>query len=592
MGKGNRSRLNRASDILADAPNTAVAKRNNSKTIAIIVSIAVALILVGCLVLSYVVSSGVLVRAKTAVKSDNYKVSGSVLTYFFYAQYQNFLSYYGSYASYFGLDTSKSLKSQSFSETQTWYEYFMDATATQVTQIVTLCEGAKAAGISLDDADKAEIEESIDTLKGYASESNVTVATYIAQRFGSGVTLSDIRKATEMSKLASKYQEKLLDEFKAGLTDDELQKHIDENKANFLTADVLKYVFKAEMKTEGAEATAEEKTAYESNKAAMSAKADALKAAASTEEAFKAWMIDYLCGDTASDAFDAAYEEQAKALDDASKPSAEVLADAKTKTIAYLRASMEGAEGATAPTWPDTAYDTVLGKVVTSVYGTVVTNGFTPITSSGIAWSDPAAEDASELNKWLFADGRKEGDTFIDKSEGDTSSTYTVYFVKEAAHKNTSRTVSAAHILVTAATTAYDESDTDKTNPASEAAKKKADEILAEYLAGDHTLDAFKALGEKYTEDSNVLYENIKEGDMVAEFNDWIFDEARADGDTGIVKTDYGYHVMYFAGEGDPVWKVNARDAVLDKKLSDWYEEFGAKYHVECDKEKLTYVNA
>ena len=49
---------------------------------------------------------------------------------------------------------------------------------------------------------------------------------------------------------------------------------------------------------------------------------------------------------------------------------------------------------------------------------------------------------------------------------------------------------------------------------------------------------------------------------------------------------------MYFAGEGDPVWKVDARDAVLDKKLADWYEEFGAKYHVECDKEKLTYVNA
>ena len=484
MGKGNRSRLNRAADVLADAPNTAVAKRDNTKTIAIIVSIAVALILVACLVLSYVVSSGVLVRARTAIKSDNYKISGSILTYFFYAQYQNFLSYYGSYASYFGLDTSKSLKSQSFSETQTWYEYFMDATATQLTQIVTLCEGAKEAGVSLDADDKAEIEESIETLKNYAKESSVTVSTYIAQRFGSGVTLSDIRKATEMSKLASKYQEKLLEEFKAALTDDELQKYVDENKSSFFTADVLKYVFKAEMKTEGAEATDEEKAAYEADKTAMSAKADELKAAASTEDAFKAWMIDYLCGDTASDAFDAAYEEQAKALEDADKPSAEVLADAKTKTIAYLRASMEGAEDATAPTWPDTAYNTVLGKVVTSVYGTVVTNGFTPITSSGTAWSDPAAEDASELNKWLFADGRKEGDTFIDKSEGDTSSTYTVYFVKEAAHTDTSLTVSAAHILVTAATTAYDESDTEQTNPASEAAKAKADEFAEKAKAG------------------------------------------------------------------------------------------------------------
>ena len=38
---------------------------------------------------------------------------------------------------------------------------------------------------------------------------------------------------------------------------------------------------------------------------------------------------------------------------------------------------------------------------------------------------------------------------------------------------------------------------------------------------------------------------------MVTEMNDWIFDPARKSGDTSIVKTTYGYHIVYFIGESD-----------------------------------------
>ena len=33
---------------------------------------------------------------------------------------------------------------------------------------------------------------------------------------------------------------------------------------------------------------------------------------------------------------------------------------------------------------------------------------------------------------------------------------------------------------------------------------------------------------------------------MVDAFDKWCFDEARQPGDHGIVKTSYGYHIMYF----------------------------------------------
>ena len=592
MGKGNRSRLNRASDILAESASGTAAKRDNTKTITVIVSILVAALLIACLVLSYVVSSGVLVRSRTAVKSDNYRISGSLLTYYFYSQYQSFLSTYGSYASYFGLDTSKSLKNQNYSDDLTWYDYFMNSTASQLVQIVALCEGARAEGVELDEEDKKSVDEVIESLESYAKENSMTVSTLLSKYYGRGVTIADVRKATEMSTLASKYMNKLGDDFKAALTDEEIEKYVDDHKSSFLSVNVLKYTFKAELKTEGAEATEAEMTIYEGAKTAMNENAEALKAAAVGEDEFKAWMVNYLCGDLAVEKFNDAYAEQSKSLVETDRPSDEVLDKARTDVIAYLRDVMEGKEDATAPTWPDTTYNEALGKVVTSVYGTLVTNGYNTIISDGIAYSDPAAENVSELNKWLFNSERAAGDTFIDKTEGDTSSTYSVYYMTKTLHRNENGTVNAAHILVSAEKTSYNEDDTEHSERASEAAKAKAEEILAEYEAGEHTFEAFEALGKKYTEDSNVLYEDIKKGDMVEEFENWIFDEARKEGDTGIVKTTYGYHVMFFKGAGDAEWRVDAKNGVIDEKLTAWYEEAEEKYHVTCDTSKLTFVDA
>lgn len=593
MGKGNRSRTNRAAEIIASQEHFQGKKSGNkTKKITVITSIIVAVVLIGMIALIVINSSGITVRAKTAVKSDNYRVSGSVLTYYFYLQYSEFLSYYGSYSSYFGLDTSKSLKSQSYDENRTWYDYFMDNTVEQLTQIVSLCEAAKRDGVKLDDEDRKDIDANIDTLKEYASQNNMSLSTFITAKFSDAVKLSDIKEATEMSVLASKYLKTLNEKFKSEVTDEAIDKYVEDNKSDFITADTLKYEFKAEKSIAGAEATEEENKAYDDAKANMKKLAEELKAAATGADAFKTWMIDYLCGDTASKAFDDAVAEKTKDLADTDKPSAEVLEKAKTDTVAYLRDSMEEKEGAEAPKFGETAYASALDNAVTSVYSSVVTNGFRKIENKGVAYSDPAAEDATALNKWLFDAERKAGDSYIDETEGDTSSTYVVYLVTETAKKDEGKTVDVAHILISSKTAGYDESDTEKSNSASEAAKKKAEELLAGFNAGEKTLDAFKELGEKNTEDSNVVYEAVKEGDMVEEFNDWIFDEARAEGDTGIVKTTYGYHIMYFIGKGDPVWKVNAKNGVINDNLKSWYEETEAEFHVVCDRDSLTYVPA
>ena len=95
------------------------------------------------------------------------------------------------------------------------------------------------------------------------------------------------------------------------------------------------------------------------------------------------------------------------------------------------------------------------------------------------------------------------------------------------------------------------------------------------------TEESFAALAEELSEDGGSksnggLYQEIYHNQMVQTFNDWIFDESRQVGDTGIVETDYGYHVMYFSGENIPYWKVQVRNSLRNTDYNAWLEALTA----------------
>lgn len=106
------------------------------------------------------------------------------------------------------------------------------------------------------------------------------------------------------------------------------------------------------------------------------------------------------------------------------------------------------------------------------------------------------------------------------------------------------------------------------------------------------TKESFEAIGEEYTEDSNVFYYNVKDGEMVTEFNDWLFDEARVSGDVEIVKTeDYGYHIMYYIGDGERCeWQADCASAIVSEKSSAKTEELTEKYQITISEKALKAV--
>ena len=128
------------------------------------------------------------------------------------------------------------------------------------------------------------------------------------------------------------------------------------------------------------------------------------------------------------------------------------------------------------------------------------------------------------------------------------------------------------------------------------ACEKKAQDLLEGYLAGETTEEAFAALANEHSTDpgSNTnggLYEDVYEGQMMPTFNDWCFDAGRKPGDTGLVKTDYGYHIMYFVEGHEDVWKEYATSDWVSEKTNALLEAVIAAYPMEVAYDKILIGN-
>ena len=82
-----------------------------------------------------------------------------MLKYYYQTEYANFLSQNSYYLSYLGLDTSKSLKTQTYSNGMTWYEFFLQSAINSAKDQMILCEAALKAGREIGEKQKEEIDE-------------------------------------------------------------------------------------------------------------------------------------------------------------------------------------------------------------------------------------------------------------------------------------------------------------------------------------------------------------------------------------------------------------------------------------------------
>jgi len=484
-------------EIQTAAPVDAKKEKRNSIIITICVILA-AVLIIGLTVFNRLTDTGYFLRSETAAESENFEVDGAMMTYFFHSNYQA----YAGYSSYLGFDPSISLKAQecSLSQGATWFDYFASLTQSYVNELLALCEAAKANGVSIDDADRASIDGSIESLTAMAESYGYSINQYLITAFGAGINVKDVKNCMELTALASKYST----QYMASLTysDEQLDAYYDANKASFEGVDLIGITIPASTYQE-TDADGNPVGDATSASTAAKAKAEEIAASASADE-FNAAIRDFLLNDRGN------AEEDVDAM-------------------------------------------------VEQCYTTHVT-------------ATQLGADA----EWAFS--ASVGDTYV--SGGDGASQYKVFYLAKAAYRDDTPGRNIRHILFTNTTYADD---------------AKVNEVYAEWEAAGFTEEKFLELNNLYNEDSSItnggLYENVQPGQMVTEFNDWMFDASRKTGDHGIVETTYGWHIMYYAGESEhAAWQAEAIAALQNADYTKHIEQYSTG--ITFNNEVLAGINA
>lgn len=465
--------------------------------------IAMVLILVTAIVVGanqMITSSGVRERKTVAMTVNDHEISNAELNYFYMSAVNNFYNSYGSYASLMGLDPATPLDQQvSNPETgSTWADDFLQSAKENAKAIYALADAAEAAGYTLSEEDQASIDSSLSTMGLYAQVYGYSdVNAYLKAMYGNGANEDSYRAYAELNTLASAYQTHYSESLT--YTDAELRAVDSEDFEAYSAYTYNTYYLAVSRFLEGGTTNEDGTTTYSDEE-----RAAAVKAAEDTAKSLTGEEITTLAQ-----------------LDEA---------------IAALPVNAESTSAASS------AHSSTLSSAISSTYA-----------------------------DWVKDSSRKEGDmtyfastsTSTDEEGNESTSTdgfYVVYFVSST--DNTFALKNVRHILVSfeGGTTDSTTNTTTYSDEEKAAAKSKAEDLLNQWKSGEATEDSFAALAtDNSTDPGSVenggLYENVFPGQMVAAFNDWCFDDSRKPGDTGIVETSYGYHVMYFSGDAQQTYR-------------------------------------
>lgn len=419
-----------------------------------------------------------------SVYTENFSFTNAEIAYAVMSSYQNILynaQYYGGAAA-LGMDTSKSLKDQPCSfmgEGKTWFDYFLDGAKSTATEILSICEAAKAAGFEMPEDAKAALDSTLATHKSNAEKEGMTVEEYFKQNLGEVITPDVLRSVLEKSYYAQAYINDCVG--KVDVSDTALEAAYNADPKIADKVDFVLLVLDPQGLLESSKETSAESSSDETAPSYTEAELEAALNSCRTEAS-----------------------EIAKAVG--------------------KEAFIQAAKNSLTTTFKMTSDDA--DNVIASCEYT------------GQAYADdPVIEKLFSI---------KDGETFVIEDE-EGSVIYVGMLIKRNGKDETAATRSVRHILF--------KHDTYKDDTV-------VKQVYNEWVNGGATIEEFTRLAAEYSEDpgskdNGGLYEGVKPGEMVDEFNDWLFDPARVVGDHAIVESkNFGWHIMYFEADGEPAWKT------------------------------------
>ena len=475
------------------------------------VAVIVAMLLVVAFV--GVKNSGVIERHTTAAQIGSTDISAVELNYYYMDSVMNFVNQNAQIISFIGLDPSKPLDEQKSmaGDDTTWADYFMEEAKNGLHANYALYNKAVAEGHKLTETEQKQLDDTLASLKEIAKSNGMSVSKYLTAIYG-------------------------------------------------FTADEKSYVNNLEVRTLAQSYLTAHQEALEITDEEIAAKdaAAPLEYNAYSYNIYNVNASDYRQGGTKDENGNTTYsDEEIAASVKAAEADAKALVEGKPanaaaldKAIAALEVNKEKKDAASVD------YDDKL-----------------------------LAQVPAEIKEWLADDARKDGDvTYVERSTKDENdkTVVTGYYVVmfRSVSDNGFALANVRHILVPfMGGTADANGNKTYSDEEKAAAKKNAEDLLQQWKDGEATEDTFAKLAtEKSTDpgskDNGGLYEDVYPGQMVPTFNDWCFDKARKTGDTGIVETSYGYHVMFYSGDSEMTYRnYLIKNALFTEKMDAWYKE-------------------
>ena len=598
MGKSNRIRNDRASSVLASVKAPKKKKGMPSWALNLITILVTAAVLFS-VVFMIMSANGVFGRISTAMKSENFRVTRNMMDYYFQTQYNSFVSENSSYLQYYGLDTGLSLKEQYVpgdtsegAEQTSWFDYLMDSTKTQVEEILIYCEEAEARNITLEPEDIEAIEAELATYETYAEMYGYDTNSYVAQIYGNGMKIKDIRAAMELSTLASKCSEAVGTELEQSITDTNIEDKYNADPKSFNNVDYSYYTIsvkyedaiKAELgkDTYTDEEVTNAKDAILDEYKAMIEKArnDAKALSEITDaSAFKDAVIEKLAQKAWDDTYDSALKSEAlaeenkitdeqtdiieekvvKKLSELIKSEAEFKADDVTDSEGkkIFGEDIEGLD-------MSDKYVTFLKKTVETMY-TTASGSVDSYFVEGATYSE-----SDDVMVWAFESGRKAGDTkTVESGDGADNA--------EIPAEPQSFSISAYYMVKPEY---KDETPTKNVGLMVFSSSEDAAAAIAKLSTGI-TVESFETvcneLGGKFTN-----YKNYTEGSMgVTAFDTWLYDDATVVGTytaAAISLDESSYAVALYYADGEAEWKVAVKSAVFNELYEKFDADVTAKY--------------
>ena len=549
MSASNKKKLRKEQNAAALTEKQKRERQEAKKLKAYTLTFAIVMILVVAVVVGVVVTpliDGVIRQNSTTVTIGDHKLSAADLTYFYMdaiSEHQQtvYEQYYNSFGNYWsimlGFDTTKPLNEQKYDDSgKTWADHFIDTAIEDAKGVYALYDDANANGYTLTADEQKNLDSYAETLELYATYYGYSsIQSYLRNSYGNGASEKSYLEYYKVCTIASSYLNKHADDL-----DYKLEDYRAYEKDKFDDYSVVSYVHYTMKynsylgegtKSEDGKTTTWTDEEKEAARAAMKADMEALLAAgvkdkASFDLAIHSWDINKLEKDETTD------------KEDSSSSSSSSTKKLPTST-----------------------------EVKRAYFDNITLH------AGALEWlkeSDRKAGDLKAFEVYTYAEhddpDHEHGD---DCGCSRTVDGYTIVLFTER-DDQTTKMVNVRHILVKFTGGTKDEDgNTTYSDEEKAKAKAEAEKLLKQWQDGKANEESFGDLANAESDDQNGkvtnggLYEDVFVGQMVEAFEDWCFDETRKAGDTGIVETEYGYHVMYFSSTDE----MSYRDLLIDADM-------------------------